>query len=596
MVKKTLILTVVFVLCSTALADRSLSRSEILEIFTSLNEIPVKSWIQSCTLKATHEKFRAAVTTDINEIDTRIDEEVQAYQDDPNKTQPTDELQEMMLEAIPFNVLYELSNEYTMNSTVVLKYDGDKFNWKINIDSRKDSVQKPAELAENYLTSEFDMYGNQERIFAWDGQQYVTYFKPVNHAMIDDEPSGVNGPLTAGVIPWGYGKYTLANLSSAPDLTGLETEVDGQIEIQLIVVRQDGIQETFKLDPAKNYALNLYSAIFPNNTSVLHLYDDYQLVAGKWCPGSIMIKKYDLTQTPYKQIARDFWDYTSISPLTPSPDDFEVSYEFDAYIEDFTFGDEPLRYRYDGTAKNVDTYELLQQKLEFASLKGKQNCATASLKYTCDKLGVKCSGQDLSLLVHGQKKTTTLAQMRQFAQSLGLNAVAVKTDIKQIKNLDDYQVIVHLPGQKHFVVLSEIDDKYVRLIDLAENTFYYRRSIEYFNSVWDGTALLVSKKPVAVKSSLVKLDNHSLKAITGSCEDCNSSCNSSSDTGCVKVSGNCGSRTITYSRTCCGSAPSGDCSESSFIFEKTQNCEEDVDTSDCAGEGNWQSSTGQACG
>ena len=63
--------------------------------------------------------------------------------------------------------------------------------------------------------------------------------------------------------------------------------------------------------------------------------------------------------------------------------------------------------------------------------------------------------------------------MQQFAESLGLNTVAAKIDIKTLNGLGDCQVIVYLPGQKHFAVLGMMDAEYVRLIDMSSNKFYF---------------------------------------------------------------------------------------------------------------------------
>ena len=56
-------------------------------------------------------------------------------------------------------------------------------------------------------------------------------------------------------------------------------------------------------------------------------------------------------------------------------------------------------------------------------------------------------------------------------------------------------------------MLGDIDGEFVRLIDLDCNRFYYRRSIDWFNSAWDGTALIIAKEPVAMEGSFAKLDD-----------------------------------------------------------------------------------------
>jgi predicted double-glycine peptidase len=460
-------------------------------------------------------------------------------------------------------------------------------------------VKKPTQLKDNFLTDEFDLGCNQERIFSWDGLKYINYFKPVNHAIVTKERGKVNGPLTAGIIPWGHGNYTLQSLSHA-DITGLETEIDSHKYLQLTILRTDGTEETFLLDPDQGFVVKQYSAHLPDNVFILRVYDSYSQIAGKWCPGSILTERYDTSQSPHRLLARDIWDFAAISEQRPSAADFEVHYDIDAYIEDFCFGTEPLQYRYSApqspSAKRINTDELIGQRLMIATATGRQNCATASLKYICDNLGIDPSPEKLSTLANNEN-STTLAQIKQFADSLGLATCAVKADIKTLKNLRDYQAIVHLPAADHFAVLGDIDDKYVRLIDLSSDSFYNRYSIENFDSIWDGTVLLVSKTDVTLAGRFIEISSNRLNKMVGAsdCQQCNNPCSSSGNSPCTYVPPSCGVHTIYYSRTCCGSATSGSCSESSLIYKKTETCDLNGDL-DCDGNGDWTSSTMSACG
>jgi ABC-type bacteriocin/lantibiotic exporter with double-glycine peptidase domain len=108
--------------------------------------------------------------------------------------------------------------------------------------------------------------------------------------------------------------------------------------------------------------------------------------------------------------------------------------------------------------------------------------------------------------------------MQQFAQSLGLNTCALKTDIETLKGLGDYQVIVYLSQQNHFVVLAGVDAEFIRLIDMDNNRFYYRQSLDCFKSAWDGTALIVANEPVELKGWFAKIDKNVLQRIVGTGE------------------------------------------------------------------------------
>lgn len=598
--KKTIIsILAMGVFCSTVFADRQLDEKEISDILTELTASPLAGWISCGTIEAVHEQYRAPQTTDSDQIDQHIAQAVRRYKNDPDKIQKTEKLRAMRQEAIPFNTRYKLSNEYTMKSETAVKVDGENFYWQTKVNSRTDSVKKTAQLKDNFLTDEFDLGCNQERIFSWDGDKYTTYFKPVNHAIVTKERGRVGGPLTAGFVPWGRGRYTLENLSQA-DLTGLETETDGQKHIQLTILRADGTQETFLLDPDRGFAVKQHSAHLSDNTFVLRIYDGYEQIAGKWCPQNILAERYDTTQNPHRLLARDLWDYTLIDEKKPSASDFQVQYDIDAFVEDFCFGDQPLRYRYSApeppSAKGVDTDELLAQRLMIAAKAGRQNCATASLKYICDNLGVTCPAEKFADIIDN-KNSTTFAKIKQFSDSLGLTTRAVKTDLKELKNLTNYQVLVYLPADNHFAVLGNVDDDYIRLIDLNSNSFYNRYSAENFDSIWDGTVLLVSQRPVKLAGAFTDISNKQLERIIGAsdCQQCNNPCSSGGDSPCTYVSPSCGVHTIYYSRTCCGSATSGSCSESSLIYKKTETCDLNSDL-DCDGNGDWTSSTISACG
>ncbi|MEJ2703151.1 MAG: hypothetical protein P8Z79_11980, partial [Sedimentisphaerales bacterium] len=154
-------------LAPVGLADRQLDRAEILDIFKTLTSRPMTTWVDAGTIKAAHEEYRAPQTTDENQINSRIQQAIQEYQSSNNKQELTPALQKMKLDAIPFNVRHELSNEYTMNSAVLVEYDGNRFNWEINVTSRKDSVTPGASLSGNFMTNDFNM--------RWNGKRALTF-------------------------------------------------------------------------------------------------------------------------------------------------------------------------------------------------------------------------------------------------------------------------------------------------------------------------------------------------------------------------------------------------------------------------------------
>jgi len=573
-----------------AFADRQLDSAEILQIFGELTSQPRKTWIPAGTIEATHEEYRAPKTTDSDEINNRINEKIQEYQSNQNKRELTENLQKMKLDAIPFNVRYRLSNEYTMNSTVVVKYDGNRFYWEINVGSRTDSVKPGAELEGNFMTEQFDLDWNARRVFAWDGEKYTTYFLPGNHAIVDktgSTPHVVNGPLTAGLIPWGYGYYTYENLSAA-ESSAVEKYVDGQTQIHLTLNNSDGSEMVFVMDPGKDYAVISY-LINGLDTLISKHYGNYQLVSGNWVPTIVLIERYDAWTN--KLLASDFWSFTKVGGEAPMPWSFNVEYEADALIEYRSYvTDKPAMYSYSHT---VDTDMLLVERLLFAASEGiqPQNCATAALKYTASQLGKDVTDQQLAQLVSEPDKTTSLYAMKQFAQGLGLYCRAVKTDIQTLKNLYGRQAILHIPGKKHFVVLEGIDNQYVRSIDLANDKFYYRTDVGFFGMDWtEGIALLISNQPIQIQGNFTEIDDAKLhNIIGGSGYSCTRLLQEYNVIFCTYIGGECeGYYEVYLTRYGCEAAESGSCSRSRMLRYVESPCiENPYDPLACTVTGEW---------
>ncbi len=558
---KHFVLAIVFSLSVSCVtfADRQLEKAEISQIFEKLTSQSRKTWVPAGTIEAIHEEYRAPKTTNLNEISSLINEKVQEYQSNPNKRELTEELQKMKLDALPFNVRYRQSNRYTMNSNVTVRFDGNRFYWEIKVTSRTDSVKPDADLAGNFMTEQFDLGWNSRRIFAWDGDKYTTYFLPGNHAIVNttgSTPHVINGPLTAGVIPWGYGYFTFSNLSAA-ESSAVEKNVDGETQIHL-TINLDGSEMVFVMDPGKDYAVTSHS-ISDFDTNVYKEYGNYQLVSGNWVPTMIFIERYDARTN--RLLSSDLWNFTMISGETPMPWSFNVEYEPDALIEYRSYVTaKPAMYHY---SHMVDTDLLLAERLAFAASEGiqPQNCATVALKYTASQLGKDITNRQLAQLISGPDKTTSLYSMKQFAEGLGLYCRAVKLDIKTLQSLDGCEAILHIPNRNHFIVLGDIDDRYVFSIDLANNKFYYRTDVGFFGMDWtEGIALLISDNPIAGK--FIDIDDGEIKTkIGGSGYSCTDLLQEYDVTFCSYAGGECwGYYEEYYTRYGCEYAPSGSCS------------------------------------
>lgn len=566
---------IVFSIGSVGLADRPLDRAEILQIFEKLTSQPRKTWIPAGTIEATHEEYRAPKTTDVSEINQQIKDKIQEYQDKPNKRELIQNLQKMRLDAIPFNVRYRMSNEYTMNSTVVVKFDGERFYWEINVDSRQDSVKPGADLEGNFMTDHFDANANGRRIFVWDGEKYTMCFLPGNHVTVDttgNTPHAVNGPLTTGIVPWGYGYCTYENLSSA-ESDAAEKYVDGQRQVHLTVNNPDGSEMLFVMDPQKDYALISASITGRDNSLIYRHYASYRLISDSWVPTTILIQRYDAGAN--RLLAQDLWNFTRITGDVPGLQNFVVDYEPDALVEySSPVTDSSVVYRYSNI---VDTENLLAERLAVAASEGsrRQNCGTAAMEYVVSRFGKTVTDRQLAQLIGAPSETTSLYAMKQLAEGLGLYCRAVRTNIETLKSLYGCEVILHIPGKKHFVILGGIDNAYVWSIDLVSKKFFYRTDLNFFGMDWtEGTALVVSDRPIQMPGEFVEIAEAELPSIIGGeGYACTRLLQDYDVVFCGYALGECvGYYEIYYRRWGCEAAASGSCTASRMLRYVARPC------------------------
>jgi hypothetical protein len=572
---RTVLLTIVAssFLTTVAWGQRTLSSAETQQILQQLTSHPRSTWVPAGTIQATHQEYGAPKTTDPTTIRSEIDKAVQEYQNNPNKRELTASLQKMALDAIPFNVRYKLANEYTMGSRVTVRYDHGRFYWEINVDSRQDSVQPDATLAANYMTRQFNLNWNQRRVFAWDGQKYTTYTASGNRATVDAAGKlqrAVTGPLTAGLIPWGYSRFSLANLAAAQ--VSAKQNAAGMIEMTLVFA--DGYSPSLTLDPAKAYAVTKATLTAPGGSVVIYTCSGYQSVAGNWVPSTVTIERQN--SNPDSQApTSEQWTFTSVSAAVPAPGSFDVPLGVNTLVE----------YASPVTASTAvyiqsnmaDTDELLAQHLAYAAAKGSrsQNCATAALQQVASGFGKSISASALAGLV-GPNGCTTLYDLKRLAQSQGLYCRAVKTDLAALANLKGAKAILHIPGKNHLVVLNQADDRYVWLIDLSNKKFYYRQSVDFFPMEWsEGTALLLSDRPISGPSN--ELGDAKLKDILGGDGwACNDLLQNEDWSYCFWAIRGCGGYyTYYYERWGCGPALSGSCSEEPMIASQQIICIDD---------------------
>lgn len=545
---------VLICLCGSVAGQRQLGNDEILEIIRNLTDQARDTWIQNGVIHARHLEYRA-------------------------------------------------TTELVIESNVTVKYDGSRFFWEINIDScsTEDAIMS------NTPHDEIDMNWNARRAFVWDGQKYTMYFRPGNHAIVTEDtsdiPVSVNGPLTAGLVPWGYGIFTYEKLSVAQS-SAVEVEKDSRKEIHLAINMTGKPKMTFVLDPAKAYAVLTGTATDAGRSIIVKTCSDYIRVVDRWVPEKIEIEKYDASKPTPELLSYDNWNITSINTSISGPIPFSVDYESDALVEHYAaVSKKPLSYYY---SDEVDTDSLRQERLTIAATQNTatQNCATVALKYAMSRLAKQVTQQQLAGLVSETDKTTTLYAMKQFVSGVGLHCLAVKTNIQTLKNLTNCYAILHLPGENHFVVLDHIDEQRVWLIDLDRDKFYFPTRTDMFKLDWTaGTALLVAKETINLPSGVKEIRDQDLKRIVGADGFGAYSCTHLLQDGKVVfcpdvVSGFCQGRyRMYYERFGCELASQGgSCDGTGMIGSIWCSCVEDVAyPGECISDGQWYSQYIRAC-
>ena len=579
-------------LSPTAWGQRTLSSAEIQQILQQVTSRPRKTWLPAGTIQAIHQEYAAAKTTDPTTIRNEIDKAVREYQNNPNKKEKTAALQKMKLDAIPFNVRYKLSNESHMSSRVTVKYDNGRFYWEINVDSRQDSVKPDASLAGNYMTQQFDLGSNQRRIAAWDGQEYTTYSASGNQAVVDAAGKlqrAVTGPLTAGVIPWGYGPFSAANLAAAQ----ISARQNAGGTIDMTVAQGDGTSMDLTLDPAKAYAVTKATLTHAGGQTATYTCSGYQLAGGNWVPTTVTIERQNSAGD--RLPTSEQWTFTSISAAAPAPGSFDVPLKANDLVEySSPVTASSAIYVHSNT---VDTRGLLAQRLAYAAGRNsqRQNCATAVVRQVASELGKSVPDQALARLV-GADGRTSMYDMKRFAESLGLYCRAVKTDLATLRSLNGVKAILHIPGRNHFVVLSEVDDRDVWLIDLSNKKFHYSQSVDFFPMEWpEGTALLLSDRPIPSQSA--ELSDSALATLVGGVGwACNELIQDEFVAYCESLVTGCdGALSVYYERWGCGQVQSGSCYNHRLISSQDSPCIWDP-YYDCSITGEWYYYYCYACG
>jgi hypothetical protein len=562
-------------LSAAAFSQTTLDKAKIDGILKELTSRPRKTWISAGTIRGTHYERRDPVITDSAAIDTKAAEAVSDYEAGLTKSEGLTEPQELMLKAIPFNVKYRLANTYTMTSTEVVDYDGEHFRWEITIGSRADSVKPEATLAANPWIDAFQTDVNKHRVFTWDGQRYTTTCNGGETAVVDVDdrlPRSVNGPLTAGLIPWGHDKFSYDNLADA-DVLATNSFDDAVKTIHLSIAHSDGSSTEVNLDPAKNYAATSATLTASGGFQVRYRLSGYALFDGQWVPSSVVIERSNLAEENQAPTVERWSELKVVSTAAPALNRFAMDLAPNAVVEYLT--PDAASSSVCVNSGEMDMDELLGERMAYRLGEGKrhQNCATVALQHVASQFGKPRPHVAATSLVN-VGGVTNLYDLKQYARELGLYGSIVKTDVAGLRNLGTAKAILHFPGKGHFVVMDRIDNQYVWLVDLSNKTFYYRQDVSSLLLNWtEGTALLLSDQPIAGEFALIP--DAASKEIDGGTYyyDCTYLMQEDDMVPCYSDGGVCqGLFIYRFERWGCARAESGTCPTQGMPFTQHSPC------------------------
>jgi hypothetical protein len=442
---------------NTVVADRVLSSGEIHTILSILTQNPVQTWLPAGTIQARHLEYYEAEKS-----------------------------------------VYE--------SSETMRFNGSQFCWEIALASVGTEDKETSEKKGIADANTLDL--NRKKVFCWDGDTYTRYYKSSNYAVIESHgsqaPFGTYGPFSAGFIPWGYGFYTLQNLSQYT-CTGSEIWVDGQNRILLHITGEGTnpvLQISIMLDPNKNYAVISFLLQDPQVSGIEQKYNQYIQVNNRWIPTVITIERFLKTPQGRAVASYEDWRFETIKSEVPVSSDFSVTLGNGTFVEFYSSGKKSLMY-YISDQKDIKS--ILDEKTAFSNYSAsvQENCAAAAAQLAAKRFSRSFSAEQLETFVTQQNnKMTSLYLLKGKLEEAGLYCAAVETTLESLRGIKNSTIILHLSASNHYVILDQIDDKDVWTIDLTSRKIYWKTPIQQFLQEWkQGTALIVSDSPLNLSNS-----------------------------------------------------------------------------------------------
>ncbi len=400
-------------------------------------------------------------------------------------------------------LMYKAQTDEIKKYSHTLKTDGGRYYWKLEL-KRYD----PGKTFNKGRTI-FNAADNREKVQIWDGEKFYLFNVGLNSSTVFSDGThdlkGLKGPIKAGCIPFGFGLLSKDQLLDS-EIKGKVIEENGKSILALDILRDDGIRIDLKLIPEKGFSVTYYS-LEKENVSLSIENKKFENYSGFWVPGFSSRKTFRIKNGEKELYSYKNWDFKKVKVEKVSESAYVPDYTNDTQVEYRTSeSKKSFIYRhYDG----VNVEAILDKKLSMQDSDVKYNCAMASVEYVLSQFGMDSDVSKTEKLKN--EKFISIKSILETFEEKGLHAEAVKTEVGELMNVGDCQIILHLPKEKHFLVLEYASDKHVWLVDLTSTKFYNRYTVESFQKRWkDGTAILVSKKPITDNNNLTKLTDNQI--------------------------------------------------------------------------------------
>jgi predicted double-glycine peptidase len=462
------ILIIVSLMCNSAFADRILSAGEISVILNTLTQQPVGTWLPAGSISA-----------------RRLE--------------------------------YSMTEKSICEYRETAHFDGLRFYRGITLISGENETESDVQAVK---PNSLEM--DRERIFCWDGVTYTQYYKSAATAVIqsgqDPVSFGTYGAFSAGIIPWGYGIYTVQNLSACVS-SAHEVLVGEQKQIHLQITKGNSspvLQMNFILDPDKNYAVISYRIEDPQLSGINQSYRQFVQINNRWIPTIITIERFLKKPVGNQVVSYEDWTFEAIKPDVPQDALFSVKLKNDTLVELHSSNYPKSIMYYVNDQKDVKS--LLEEKIAFSNQIDSvgKNCAAAVVQLVTKQFSRPYPAGQIEAIIAQNSKMTSLYLLKSKLEETGLYCAAVETNLESLRKLNNVQVILHLEDSSHYVILDRIDDTYVWTIDLTSRKIYWKSPIQEFLQQWKrGIAIIVSDNPQSLNPEGTSLSVSDQQQIMG---------------------------------------------------------------------------------